>query len=141
MASDNREPLTCRRFGRTRKGDKIMAIKATNKLVMDGNTYQWRKQIGESRWWKYDAAKKHWYMMFEDCYLERVLAGDKAFLDGWKACKKGCRLTVNGVVVWQSKTYGEARPVATVSYAGEDHCDALGNAVSAKRIPGSLDYV
>lgn len=113
----------------------------THKLTMTGDTKPSRDAL-KARGWKWNPEKGHWWMSLVDAHAERILAGDDEFLRGLNGTRKGCQVRLDGVVVWTSKTY--AQPVATQprsQYADQDgygwNCDQFGNAVAAKRIPGS----
>jgi hypothetical protein len=115
---------------------------ANHRLTCDGNTKPCKESL-KDRGWKWDAAAGHWYMMLVDAHARLIIDGDDEFFRGLGGHKKGCRLTLDGVVRWTSKTYGApagegAKDVRLPDPDGFGwNCDQAGNLVSTRRIPGS----
>ena len=115
---------------------------ATHKLTCDGDTRPWKESL-KARGWKWDPAAGHWYMMLVDPHAQMIVDGQDDFFRGLGGHKKGCRLTLDGIVRWTSKTYGAAasEPAKDSRQPDADgfgwNCDAAGNLVSTRRIPGS----
>ena len=111
-------------------------------LVCSGNTRA-NKELLKARGWKYDPKSRTWDKRLVAAHAQRVRARDAEFLKGLGQFK-GCLLTLQGIEIWRSKTYVEPTAAPRVSssrYADQDgfgwNCDAAGNPVSSKRIPGS----
>lgn len=113
----------------------------TYKLTCSGNTRAVKETL-KARKWTYDPASQTWYMRLVAAHADRVRNGDAEFLKGLGGQLKGCRLCLEGVEVWRSKTYAEAGQAASKSddygyQRDEYNRDATGNAVFSRAIPGS----
>lgn len=111
-------------------------------LVCSGNTRA-NKELLKARRWTYDPASQTWHKRLVAAHAQRVRARDAEFLKGLGQFK-GCRLTLEGIEIWRSKTYVDATAAPRVNsnrHADPDgfgwNCDAYGNPVASKRIPGS----
>lgn len=120
-----------------------MTKTATYRLTCSGNTRQWKESL-KSRKWTYDPASQTWYKMLVEVHADRVRNRDAEFIRGLGGQLKGCRLCLEGIEVWRSKTYVEAAVtprVASGRHADADgfgwNCDAAGNRVSTTHIRGS----
>ena len=85
-------------------------------------------------------------MTLVDAHAQRIVDGDEYFFRGLGGHKKGCRLTLDGIVRWTSKTYESPQlPEASDGQRTPDadgfgwDCDQHGNLVATQRIPGSDD--
>lgn len=107
----------------------------THLLVIRGDTRPAKEVLKKAGWtWNPDA--KHWFMRLVPAHAERVRNGDTEFAHkSLKINRKGCQVTLDGIVVWTSKTFG-CRAEAPIP-SDLDNCDAHGNPVVTKRIPGS----
>ena len=111
------------------------------RLTCSGSTFQWKETL-KARRWSYDPASKTWYVMLVEAHAERVRAGDADFLKGLGGQLKGCRLCLDGIEVWRSKTYENAAvPSKADRHPDQDgfgwNCDAAGNRVASVAIAGS----
>lgn len=114
----------------------------THRLVCEGDTRPAKESL-KARGWKWDQAAGHWWMGLVDAHAARV-PSDEAFFRGLGGHKKGCRLVLDGVEVWRSKTYGQTQAQPTTPPARMPdadgmgwNCDAAGNYAAGARIPGS----
>lgn len=111
-------------------------------LTCSGNTRA-NKEFLKARKWTYDPAARVWFKQLVAEHAARVRARDAEFLKSLGQFK-GCRLCLQGIEVWRSKTYVEATAAPRANgnrRADPDgfgwNCDAFGNPVASKRIPGS----
>lgn len=114
----------------------MSATKATHLLVIRGDTKPAKEVLKKAGWtWNPDA--QHWFMRLVPAHAERVRANDTEFMfDSLRLNRKGCQVTLDGIVVWTSKTFGSPTPDAPIR-GDLDNCDAHGNPVKSERIPGS----
>jgi hypothetical protein len=83
-------------------------------------------------------------MMLVEAHAQQIREGDAAFLRGLGGQLKGCRLCLDGIEVWRSKTYVD-QTVGTTSTVRRMpdpdgfgwNCDANGNRVASQGIVGS----
>ena len=116
---------------------------ATYCLSCSGNTRQWKESL-KARNWKYDPSSQTWYLRLVKAHADRIRSKDEAFLKGLGGNLKGCRLCLEGIEVWRSKTYvaANAQPARNATRQPDPdgfgwNCDAHGNPVSSRVIPGS----
>ena len=111
------------------------------KLIISGDTRPAKETLKKAGW-TWDSAAKVWWMDLVAAHADRVRQGDTEFSHkSLKINRKGCQVTLDGVVVWTSKTFG----VAAETHAGDSYNpagdsynhDAFGNFVAAQKIPGS----
>lgn len=111
-------------------------------LVIRGDTRP-AKEVLKKAGWTWNPQAQHWFMRLVPAHAERVSAGDTEFM--YKSLyinRKGCQVTLDGVVVWTSKTFAAApgQP-AKLANADQDgfgwNADAAGNNAAGQVIPGS----
>jgi len=115
-----------------------MITKATHILVIRGDTKP-AKEVLKKAGWTWNPEAQHWFMRLVPAHAERV-RNDKEFREDSLRCnRKGCQVTLDGEVIWTSKTFQESTsPVADTPIPGDVYnCDAHGNYVRSTRIPGS----
>jgi hypothetical protein len=114
----------------------MAATKATHLLVIRGDTRP-SKEVLKKAGWTWSPEGGHWYMRLVPAHAERVRANDTSFMyESLKLNRKGCQVTLDGSVVWTSKSFGGAKAEAPIP-GDIDNCDAHGNRVASSRIPGS----
>ena len=122
------------------------ATKATHLLVIRGETKP-AKEVLKKAGWTWNPGAQHWFMRIVPAHADRVRANDTEFMFGsLRMNRKGCQVTLDGSVVWTSKTFG-SKTFGSKTFGSEttdapipgdlDNCDAYGNPVMSKRIPGS----
>lgn len=106
-------------------------------LVIRGDTRP-AKEVLKKAGWTWNSVAQHWFMRIVTAHADRIRGGDTEFAHGsLKLNRKGCQVTLDGIIVWTSKTFVAATPEAPI---GGDHgncCDGHGNPVATKKIPGS----
>lgn len=125
-------------------------------LKIHGETHAVKEKL-KARGWKWNAEKGYWWLELVQVHAQRVIDKDHAFLNGIlkvnydandpkPAGHKGTQVTLNGVPMWTSKTYGEPKAPAAKSPPEDSHrvaaqdiynLDQHGNYIPSKRIPGS----
>lgn len=118
----------------------------THRLVMIGDTRP-SKEALKARGWKWQPGQLCWTMGLVDAHAARLAAGDIEFLKGLNGMRKGCQVTLDGQVIWTSKTYAgpatAAQPAQPVASRVPDQdgigwsCDQFGNRVAGRAIRGS----
>lgn len=114
----------------------------THRLVMTGDTRP-SKEALKARGWKWQPGQLCWTMGLVDAHAARLVAGDMEFLKGLNGMRKGCQVTLDGQVIWTSKTYGPATVTQPVASRVPDqdgmgwNCDQFGNRVAGRAICGS----
>jgi hypothetical protein len=126
-----------------------MKMKTSNaKAILSGNTRPMKDEL-MAHGWRWDGRSWSKTISAEQAAALRDAATEDARRDAARAvkgAKKGCMLTVDGLVRYVSPAY-----VAPAAQAGRGHgqadqdgfgwnCDARGNFVAAKRIPGSAPH-
>ena len=114
---------------------------AKYKLTCSGNT-QPAKESLKARGWKWLPEARCWYKLVSAEDANKICGGDAALLKTFGGHKKGCRLVLDGRVVWTSDTYATTEPKPQAPrrspHAGDQYAhDAHGNHVPGIRIPGS----
>lgn len=107
-------------------------------LIIRGDTKP-AKEVLKKTGWKWNPDKGYWWMRLVTAHAERVLAGDESFMkDSLKMNRKGCQVTLDGVVVWTSKTFGEATETPKPTHHHDEHTvDSRGYNVRTQKIDGS----
>jgi hypothetical protein len=115
---------------------------ASHKVTVDGNTRPIKESL-KKLGFKWAPLNLCWTCTLSDVHAEQIKDGStrdatlRAF--GWRL--KGVRITVDGVIVFQSATYSTA-PVAPLNVPVDEYdMDAAGNVCRGARIPGSLDHI
>jgi len=112
----------------------------SKKLRIEGDTKP-HKEMLKARGFKWNPEAGRWWCDVTDWQAARLIdeATRAEEFDPMKLNKKGCRVTVGDVVIWQSKTYG-----VDVSETGKTDVirdefahDSQGNYCPGKQIPGS----
>ena len=112
----------------------------THHLACDGDTYPVRGTL-KDRGWKYDGQRRRWYKTLTEGEASQVRTRDAAVLRS-HGMLRGCRLLLDGIEVWRSKSYvAPAVHRGTASSRDPDglgwNVDAAGNHVASRPIPGS----
>lgn len=110
----------------------IRSMNKTYTAVLTGDTYPIR-DILRKQDWRWNAALKVWTKQIGGQTEARISAGDGAAIQEIKGNKKGCRLTVNGIVRWTSKTFAAHPDQDGLGW----NVDERGNPVAGRQIPGS----
>lgn len=112
----------------------------SKKLRIEGNTKP-QKEMLKARGFRWNPEQGRWWCDITDWQAARLIdeATRAEELDPMKLNKKGCRVTVGDVVIWQSTTYGiEVAPVSEPHVVRDEYaCDAHGNYCPGGQIHGS----
>ena len=110
-------------------------------INIDGRTKDIRKNL-KLHGWRWDSATQSWCRTIDEATASAIETGGTSMwraiqsVGGWKKC---CRICVAGREVWRDPGYTDYidAALAKPSRGDRDNCDAAGNYVGGRKIPGS----